>query len=204
MATSDYPEYVRIKGKEYKINSDFRVAIKCNEIAMNKNINDIERALAIIYLLFGKEGLDDEENYDLLLKSALIFLSCGEDKQKNKNSKPDMDYVEDKKYIKSSFKYDYHYDPYSMEYLHWYDFFNDLNNLSNDEFGTCCILNRIRNLRNRNPKEIKDPKERQALIDAQKEVALKRFQNEKIATNKQKESAINLLKQLGIKKEEIK
>ena len=49
------PEFIEIKNKRYKINTDFKVALKCEEIAEDSNINDMERALAIIYLLFGEE-----------------------------------------------------------------------------------------------------------------------------------------------------
>ena len=53
------PEYVRTKnGKNYKINTDFRVALKCNEVSMDTSIGDLERTLAIVYLLFGDEGID--------------------------------------------------------------------------------------------------------------------------------------------------
>ena len=33
----NYPEYVVIDNIEYKINTDFRVAIECNKIAEDKN-----------------------------------------------------------------------------------------------------------------------------------------------------------------------
>ena len=47
------PQYVKVKDKKYKINSDFRVALKCDKVAKDSKIDDTERALAIIYLLFG-------------------------------------------------------------------------------------------------------------------------------------------------------
>ena len=59
----NYPEYVKIDNKKYKINTDFRVAIECNEIATDENISDFERALAIIYKLFGNDGINDTDNY---------------------------------------------------------------------------------------------------------------------------------------------
>ena len=51
----DYPKYVKIGEKKYKINTDFRVAIECNNIIQDKNIGDTERGLAIIYKLFGEK-----------------------------------------------------------------------------------------------------------------------------------------------------
>ena len=73
----DYPKYVKIGEKKYKINTDFRVAIECQEIALDDSIGDFERALAIIYKLFGEDGLDDSNNYEKLLELAQKYLSCG-------------------------------------------------------------------------------------------------------------------------------
>ena len=60
------PEYVKVGDNKYKINTDFRVAIECNRIARDKSIKDLERALAIIYKLFGEAGLDCKEQAKLL------------------------------------------------------------------------------------------------------------------------------------------
>lgn len=184
-----YPEYAEVNGKEYKINTDFRYAIRCNEIAEDNSIDDTERALGIIRTLYGREGIMNPDDYEELLKKAVIYLKCGieiEERPKTKN-KPDINYVQDQNYIRSSFKYDYGYDPYKMEYLHWWEFWNDLNNLSYSEFGACCILSRIRQIRNTDLSKIKDPAERERMREAQKMVAIKK--NKKVANDKQKESA---------------
>ena len=184
-----YPEYAEVNGKRFKINTDFRYALKCNEIAEDNTIGDYERALAFIYTLFGEEGLKDPNNYEDLLKIGVKFLKCGEDfePKDDENKKSDIDFIQDQKYIQSSFKYDYNYDPYKMDYLHWYEFYNDLNNLSYSELGACCILSRIRQIRNLDTSKIKDANERKKVQEMQKQVAIKK--NKKVATDKQKESA---------------
>ena len=194
-----YPEYAKVGDKKYKINTDFRVAIACNEIALDKTIGDFERSLAIIYKLFGDEGLNDFENHEKLQEIALKYLSCGKDLTYDRDeSEPDMDYVEDEGYIRSSFKYDYKYDPYELDYLHWYDFYNDLCNLSNSEFGSCCILSRIRNLRTYDLKTITDAKEREKVRKAKESVQLKRFRKETKLTKEQIESMEKLNSILGL------
>ena len=91
------------------------------------------------------------------------------------------------------------YDPYELEYLHWYDFYNDLESLSTSEFGNCCILNRIVSILEQEPKEIKDSKQREKLIDAQKLLKEKYCKNEeKKITKEQEESARAFYKSLGI------
>lgn len=192
-----YPQSAKVGDKVYKINTDFRVAIECNEIAMDKSINDFERSLAIIYKLFGEEGLNDFENHEKLQEIALKYLSCGKELQKN-DEEPDMDYVEDEGYIRSSFQFDYKYDPYEEKYCHWYKYYNDLCNLSNNEFGTCCILNRVRNLRNYDLKNVADLKEREKIRKAQQTVALKKYKKEENLTKEQQESMEKLNQILGI------
>ena len=194
-----YPQYAKVGDKTYKINTDFRVAIECNEIAMDTTIGDFERSLAIIYKLFGDDGLNDWENHEKLQEIALKYLSCGKELTYDKNeSEPDMDYVEDEGYIRSSFKFDYKYDPYEMKYLHWYDFYNDLCNLSNSEMGSCCILSRIRNLRNYDLKTITDVKERERMRKAKESVQLKKFRKEAKLSQEQLESMEKLNAILGL------
>lgn len=177
------PDFAKIKNKKYKINTDFRVAIKCNEISLNDNINDYEKSLAIIYLLYGEQGLNDSDNYEQLLKIAYKYLNCEIEKIEN-NEEPDMDFVQDKKLIESSFKYDYGYNPYQMKYLHWWDFYNDVCNLSNSEFGSCCVLSRVRTLRTYDTSQIKDIATREKIEKAKEQVSLRKSKDRR--TDEQK------------------
>ena len=195
---NNYPEYAKIGDKKYKINTDFRVAIECQSIATDESISDYERALAIIYKLFGDDGINDFDNYEKLLEIAIKYLSCGKELDNKSKEEPDMDFKQDKGYIESSFKYDYKYNPYSLNYLHWYEFYNDLNNLSNSEIGNCCVLNRVRNLRNYDTKKIKDPKERKIAEEAKKQVALKKEHKKREFSDKEKQNMEEFYKSIGL------
>ena len=189
---------IKIDNTIYEANVDFRNAIQCNKIATDKTIGDTERALGIICTMFGEHGLDNPIHYEKLLKWTIDYLSCGEEiKQTNEN--PDMDYIEDEKYIKSSFKYDYHYNPYDMKSFEWQDFYNDLNNLSNSELGNCCILNRVRYWRNLDLSKIQDLKEREKARKTKEYYSLKKNkkENEVTLTNKQQNSVDEFYKALG-------
>lgn len=199
------PQYVKVKNKKYKINSDFRVAIECDKVARNTKIDDTERAMAIIYLLFGTDGLNCYENWEELLKLGKRYLLL--DKEYNslkiEPQKQDFDYEKDQAYIRTSFIQDYGYNPYEKEYLHWWDFWNDLNGLSNSEFGNCCILNRVRNLRNYDLSKIKDYKEREKAREAQQMVALdNEEEQEKEYTEQEKNSINQFYKDMGIDRKE--
>lgn len=195
------PEYVKIGDKKYKINTDFRIAIECNNIAQDDSIGNTERPLAIIYKLFGDEGLDNPQDWEKLLELGIKYLSLGKDTSGvDNNTEIDMDFNEDAGYIRSSFIQDYKYNPYDMEYLHWWDFYNDLNNLSNSELGNCCVLNRVRNLRTFDLSQIKDSKEREKLAKAKEMVALKSVKREVELTKDQEESMRKLDEIIGFKK----
>ena len=195
------PQYVKVDNKLYKINTDFRVALECDEIARDSSIGEYERALAIIYKLFGEYGLDCK-NQNKLLELGMKYLLLGNDKKEPKSEnkeKYELDFNKCIGLIKASFKFDYKYDPYELEYLHWYDFYNDLESLSTSEFGNCCILNRVTSILNQEPKEIKDNKARQRLIEAQKLLKQKYCKQEEVKmTKEQEESAKAFYKSLGI------
>ena len=192
----NYPEYVKVNDKKYKINTDFRVAIECDKIARDKEISDYERALAIIYKLFGDEGLNNSNDWEKLLELANRYISVNNINETEVEEKDiDMDFQQDMDYIKASFMSDYNIDLDSKE-MHWWTFYNLLNGLSNSEFGNCCILNRVRNLRNYDTSQIKDSKTRTKIENAKREVALKKKQ--KPLTEKQKASIEKFNKLAGI------
>lgn len=191
----NYPEYVKVNDKKYKINTDFRVAIECNEIANDETISDFERALAIIYKLFGDDGINDTDNYEKLLELAQKYLSCGKEVVDN-NEEPDMDFIQDMDYIETSFMSDYSIDLVNTE-MHWWKFYNLMNGLSNSEMGNCCVLNRVRNLRTYDTKDIKDQKELEKIKKAKEQVALKKRVVKKNLTTAQQNNINAFYETLG-------
>ena len=181
----NYPEYAEIDGKKYKINTDYRVAIRCNDISL-QDIPLQEKGMAIIYLLFGEEGLNDMPHYNELMEKANYFLKCGRDVNEEKpNEEPDMDLIQDFPYIEASFMSDYGMSIKDKP-MHWWEFYYLLCGLSQSEFGNNCILNRIRDLRHLDLNKIDDPKEREKLKKAKEQFALKK-RNEKKKEYTQKE-----------------
>ena len=192
-----YPEYVEVEGKKYKINTDFRVAIECYRIAEDDTIGNLERALGVIYTLFGDEGINTPDHYEKLLELAQKYLVCGNELDNNVNDKPDMDFIEDYGLIWASFMSDYNGLDLDKTKMHWWKFMDLMNGLSNSEMGNCCVLNRIRNLRTFDVSEIKDKKERDKILKAKKQVELKKYKKKgRKATEKEKQSAMNFLNKL--------
>lgn len=187
---------IQIEDTIYEANTDFRIAIRCNEIATDETIGGFERVLGIICTIFGSKGIDNPQHYEKLLKWAKKWLSCGQEII-DTDEQPDMDYVEDMDYIEASFMSDYQIDLENTE-MEWHKFNNLMNGLSNSELGNCCVLNRIRNLRNFDVSTIKDSKERQKIAKAKEMVALKKYKKENHLTKEQEESMERLNKILGL------
>lgn len=163
MLLSNYPEYIEVGDQLFKLNTDFRVALRCFEVIEDNDIDDYERSLALIYLLLG----DVPTNVDLdkVLQLLCKYLRCGQ--AEDDGTKPrDMDLLYDEKYIVASFMSDYRLDLSTIDYLHWYQFITLLGGLTND-----CILNRVRELRTMETKDYKG-KTKTKLERAKRELAL--------------------------------
>lgn len=161
----EYPTYVEYQKIDYKINYDFRIALKCMKIIDDENIEDMERTIAVVTLLFGVNIPVNEET----LRLTRRFLQCGSDENKQKSTTiKDMDYDQDSSLIEASFMSDYSIDLSLVEEMHWWKFCNLISGLKPD-----CILNRVRELRNYDVGNLKDEKNKHKIIDAKQRVALK-------------------------------
>lgn len=137
-----YPEYVKIGGRKVKINTDFKIALRCIEISRDQDIGDYERALAIIYLIYGEIPLT--ENLEEYLKMAVRFLSCNDNPSKSEydnECEADMDLLYDEQYIYASFLSDYGIDITKTD-MHFWKYCNLISGLSDN-----CALNKIREIR---------------------------------------------------------
>ena len=171
-----YPEYIETKGARYKIDTSFKTALRCMEIVEDRMISDQERALAVMYLL-----LDDipQENLEDILGLLKKYLECGREKGPINNER-DMDLMQDEAYIASSFMHDYGID-LSKSDMHWWKFIDLLDGLSSE-----CILSRVRDIRTMDISQYKDPKTRERLLRARRQVALK--QKEEPQTEEEREA----------------
>ena len=188
------PEYARIRNKLYKINTDFKVALKCDEIDRS-NVREEEKTLAIIYLLYGDEGLNNYNDYEELIKKAVKYLLCGKEPNED-NEKPDMDYEQDKSYIKASFYTDYGIPNIYNTNMHWWEFCDLMNGLTEN-----CVLNRVRYIRSYDTSDIKDQKTLRMWKKQKQSVALK--EKEPNMTKEQEESMNRFLEQINYKGKEV-
>ena len=158
-----YPQYAEVAGKRYKINTDYRVALRCFEVIEDISISDEERSVAIVYLLFGEVPLQYMDDF---LRIAGDFLRCGETQTAQEAEKRDMDFTADEKYIVASFMSDYRIDLASVD-MHFWQYIQLIQG-----FTDRSVMSRVREIRNFDLAEIKDPKARANMIKAKAAVEL--------------------------------
>ncbi len=183
-----YPTKMEANGHIYSINTDYRIALACFEAMYDENINDIERFYAVESLLLGTDVLFEDE--PILKKKIELYLRCGKD-ENTSNSERDMDYFQDLHRIKISIKQEFNgLDIFTIDYLHWYEFNELIEGLTENS-----LLDRVRKLRTYDLNKIEDQNERQKLAEAKEGVALKLKVH---MTDSQKKSAEAFLKCAGI------
>ena len=158
-----YPRYAEVAGVQYAINTDYRVALRCFEVIEDTSICDEERALAVIYLLFGEVPTDHLEDF---LRIAGDYLRCGEKAETQEAAKKDMDFTADEKYIAASFMSDYQID-LSRTDMHFWQYIHLIQG-----FTERSVMSRVREIRNYDLEELKDPKSRAKMVKAKQAVAL--------------------------------
>jgi len=191
----DLPEYISIDGVKVKIHTDYRDAIKCQEIMNDKNISNIEKAIGIIYTIFDVGNINISDNYERWLKAALKYLSAYSTNKHidNKPMKIDMDYIKDWDLIVASMWRTYGID-INKEKIHWWTFYSLLNGLPSD-----CILNQVRDIRTRDISKEKDREVREKIIELKKVYSL---EEDKKLTLEQAESVKRFYELAGIERKE--
>lgn len=187
----EYPEYAEIDGKEYKMDTDFKTALKCFEVIEDDSIDEYEKVLAIIYLIF--DFIPEEKMCDKFFLKAKFFLQCGKSDEEQNENKKDMDFNQDYGLITSSFMSDYHLD-ITKEKMHFWLFIELLEGLTENS-----SLSRIRELRNYDLSEETDEKRKKKIKELQQKVALKNDKKEikKELTKEEKENVNNFYDLIG-------
>lgn len=158
-----YPEYMEINGVDYKIDTDYRVALACFRAINDDEINDTQRTLAVVTLLLGEDFPIELINEGM--EKCTVFLRCG--KEENQDEEDiDMDYEQDMGRIMASFRSCYNMD-IQNEKIHWWAFNDYIAGFGEDE-----ILSRVRYIRNYNLNDIKDANEREKMAEAQNRLAI--------------------------------
>lgn len=158
-----YPTKMEINGKIYKIDTSYKTALACYRAINDQTITPINRGFAIITLLLGDVDLEDLEE---AFRKCSIYLRCGKEVNDSKEE-ADMDYIKDEKRIKTSIRQCYHFDISKEEDLHWYEYNELIEGLTDDT-----LLSKVREIRNYDISKEKDEEIRRKIIEAKQKVSL--------------------------------
>ena len=187
------PTSIKVGGKEYPIHSDFRTAIRFENIMIDSDINDEEKGQIILDLFFDDWSFVNDENSNEVIEKILDFYTCKrdvdieleeyrkeiladigtniEDEQNDCDTNDDKveriyDFRYDDFYIYAAFLQQYGIDLQDVEYLHWWKFRALLNGL---EEGKFCKIIEYRSVK---LEDIKDKEQREFYSEMKKIYAL--------------------------------
>lgn len=175
-----YPTKIEVNNKIYELNTDYRTAIACFKVINDKSISKFNRGFAILTLLIGKFDLEDMQE---LLTKCGIYLRCGKEENDSKKD-ADMDYVQDERIIRTSIRQCYHENLNNIEYLHWWEYNEMIEGLTEDT-----ILSKIREIRSYDLSEEKDSKRKDAILEIKRKVALETDDEEELSEEEERNIA---------------
>lgn len=131
MIVDGLPYYVKIKGKKYEINVDYRCMLKFEKIMWDRNIEDSEKILQSLknfYPAFFEIINSDKETIEEAVEKLIWFYKRGKEQENHKETKsnnnekrPVYSYDADNEYIFSAFWHDYKVD-LTKDKIHWWKF----------------------------------------------------------------------------------
>ncbi len=114
------PAAIEIKGKDYRINSDFRNCLQIISAFEDPKLASLEKQTILIQILF----VDMPEDLSIAVEKGLKFLNCGED---SKNTDPNdagdrlYSFEKDANFIFSAFQQTHGINLKTAQ-LHWWEF----------------------------------------------------------------------------------
>lgn len=158
----DLIRYATIGGTKYPINTHFKVAIECDRIINDPEIDDFERSIGLVTTLFGEVPF---EHINEAVDKATIFL--GGVSEEEKQNKRMIDFTQHWDLIYSAFMGQYNID-LNTSNMHYQEFIMLLKGVKNT------ALSDVIELLLKNPSEEKDIKTRRQLIETQNRFKIKK------------------------------
>jgi hypothetical protein len=149
------PTVAEIDGREYELNTDFRVCLKIVMAFEDPELTMQEKYLLMVQLLYK----DIPENVQRASEIAILFLNCGEQNTEQKNSEDKervFSFEKDSRYIFSAIQHTHKIDLSNVDYMHWWKFCFLFMELSEDCFFARLVDLRVRKSKGKLTKEEKE------------------------------------------------
>lgn len=146
----ELPESLTVNGREYEINSDFRVALSIMEALNDIELSDADKAAVILLNLFCDEV--EPEDYEEALKQASWFLDGGMEYKDALNSTADkrqklpvLDWTQDARFIFSAVNKVAGCEVRALSNLHWWSFLSFLSEIGEGMLSTIISIRQKKN-----------------------------------------------------------
>lgn len=138
----ELPQTLLVSGKEYPINTDFRVALIIFEAFEDPELTQAEMTAAMIGCLFEKPESVPFEDYEEACLQAAWFLDGGKDYESEKSSEARvLSWEQDEQMIFAAVNKAAGYELRTCDYIHWWTFLGYFS-----EIGEC-LLNTVVSIR---------------------------------------------------------
>lgn len=119
------PTTLEVEGKQYQINSDFRVALLIFQAYSDPDLTDYEKVLVCLKCLYKEKP----PNQELALERAVWFLDGGDMPKAEQAPKKIMDWEHDQSIIFPAVNKVAGFETRTSEYLHWWSFLGLFNEI---------------------------------------------------------------------------
>lgn len=126
------PTTLTVDSREYKIKSDFRIALLIFEAMEDSELNDFEKSIVVLKCLYE----EIPENKTEALKQAYWFLDGGDMPKSKPQSQKIIDWKQDESIIFPALNKVAGREIRMLEYLHWWSFLGLFNEVGEGLFST--------------------------------------------------------------------
>lgn len=181
--TEKLPVSLRVKGREYQIQTDFRKVLDYEE-HVKPDAEDRDIILAVFEMYKRNTEILKADIFPEAMEKLNWFISCGEEQKKRPsnavlgiNRNRPFDFKVDGGLIYSAFVQTYEMDLYEVEYMHWWKFNALLADISKDCRFSKVMEYRTIDLKNKNLS--KDQKKLYSALQSYYKIAESKSQEEK-------------------------
>ena len=164
MLLGTLPTTLKVDGKDYPINTDYRVLLDIICAFNDPDLKDYEKAYVCLRLLFQDFSALPETAYGEAYKAAIDFLQCGK-KPSEKKTPRTINWAKDEQMIFAAVNKVAGREVRAVDYLHWWTFLGYFDTVDRDDLF-CYVIQ----LRQKLARHKKLEKSEQQFYDANREL----------------------------------